>query len=253
MGLKLKWTIAAVLAAGLVVSAGCGDDDDDETSTTTEAPTDDGSSEEGEEAAGSEEFCTSWIALNAGDPTPEAIRETAALAPPEAADALESIATGFEEEGEAFFQSPDFGESFATAGQAANEECADESLDIVAVDYGYEGIPEEISAGQVGVDFSNEGAELHELLILRKNDGVEQSFDELFALGEEEAGALVTEVGGSFALPGEASATLLDLTTPGEYVAVCFIPVGTTPDAGEEGGSGPPHFAEGMKAEFTVS
>ena len=37
---------------------------------------------------------------------------------------------------------------------------------------------------------------------------------------------------------------------PGEYVAVCFIPVGTMPD---HEGTGPPHFVEGMKQEFTVT
>ncbi len=253
--MKLKRTVSAVLAAGLLVSAGCGDDDNDndEASTSTGAATDDGGSGEGEEAAGSEEFCDSWIALTAGDPTPEAIRETAAIAPDEAVDALEVIATGFEEQGEGFFESTEFGENFSTVGAVANDACANEILDIVAIDYGFEGVPGEVSAGLIGVNFSNDGAELHELVILRKNDGVDQSFDELFALGEEEGQKLVTEAGGSFAFPGEDAAGLFDLTTPGEYVAVCFIPVGTTPDAGDEGGSGPPHFTEGMKAEFTVS
>ena len=191
--------------------------------------------------------------MNAGDPSPEDIRAAAEVAPDDAVEPLETIADGFEDEGEAFFESEDFGENFATVGKIANDECADEVLEVDAVDYGFEGLPAEVEAGLVGIDFSNKGTELHELVILRKNDGVTQSFDEILALGEEEGQALVTEAGGSFAFPGESAATLIDVEDSGEYAAVCFIPVGSTPDAGEEGGDGPPHFTQGMKSEFTVS
>ena len=42
----------------------------------------------------------------------------------------------------------------------------------------------------------------------------------------------------------------------GRYVAICFIPVGTTPDVLASGAppeDTPPHFMEGMVTELTVS
>ncbi|MEJ7722307.1 MAG: hypothetical protein WKF58_18585 [Ilumatobacteraceae bacterium] len=59
-------------------------------------------------------------------------------------------------------------------------------------------------------------------------------------------------------MPGETGHTVVDLTA-GDYLAICFIPVGTTPEKmsemeGQEGPpEGKPHFLEGMQLEFTVS
>ena len=48
----------------------------------------------------------------------------------------------------------------------------------------------------------------------------------------------------------DADHGLVDLA-PGEYIAYCPIPSGTTGE--ESAGDGPPHFTQGMLAEFTVS
>ena len=42
---------------------------------------------------------------------------------------------------------------------------------------------------------------------------------------------------------------------PGEYIALCFIPVGTSMSHDGEfvEGTGAPHFTEGMQHEFTVA
>jgi hypothetical protein len=45
--------------------------------------------------------------------------------------------------------------------------------------------------------------------------------------------------------PDQTAVAMYDLE-PGQYVAVCFIPVG----GGEDG---PPHFTSGMLAEFEAS
>ncbi len=81
------------------------------------------------------------------------------------------------------------------------------------------------------------------MVVFKKNDP-NQSTEELFALPEEEAMGLITFAGFAFASPGESSSSLLTLES-GAYTMVCFIPVG-----GEE--DGPPHFTQGMTAEFTV-
>ena len=252
----MKRTLAIALVGAVFLVGACGDDDDTETGTgSASAPTESESTTtaggDGEQAAGGDEFCTAYQELLAGDPSPEQIRSVAEIAPEDAKEPLETIAAGFEEDPEGFFETEDFSRAFSEVGGVAADECADEVIEVTAIDYGFEGLPEDISAGTLGVEFSNEGNEFHEMVVFRKNDDTTQSFDEIFGLGEEEAQALVTEAGGTFAPPGTSSSGLFELAEPGEYVAVCFIPVGSTPDA--EDSSGPPHFTQGMKAEFTVS
>jgi hypothetical protein len=88
--------------------------------------------------------------------------------------------------------------------------------------------------------------------IVRKNDGVTESFEELLALPEEEAFTKVTSVGTGFAPPGESGYVLVDLA-PGEYLALCPLPVGWVDMSGPPPEDAPPHFTEGMSNEFTVS
>lgn len=245
---RTTWLGMTVVVA-LAFTAACGDDDEggeaappDEPTTTTGG----GGGEAGD-------FCPAYIELLAGDPSPEQIREVAAIAPEGAAEPLETIATGFEEDPEGFFDTEEFATAFGEVGEVATGECADSEITVTAVDYGFEGFPADLPAGVLGIAFSNEGEEFHELVVLRRNDGVEQSFEEILGLGEEEGQSLVTEAGGTFAPPGRSSSALVELE-PGEYAAVCFIPVGSTPESeGSEGSEGPPHFTQGMIAEFSVS
>lgn len=260
-----KRTLAALLATAVLFVGACGDDDDTTDTGSPSAPADesdgdsgadegDGASDDGDEQAGGEfaEFCTDYQELLAGEPGPEQIRAVAEVAPDDAKEPLETIAAGFEEQGEAFFESEEFGATFGELGGIVNDTCADETLEVTAMDYEFDGIPAELSAGTYGVDFSNEGNEFHEMVVFRKGDDTTESFEEIFAMEEDAAMALVAEVGGTFAPPGESAGGLFDMSEPGEYVAVCFIPVGSTPEAGEEV-DGPPHFTQGMLSEFTVS
>jgi len=234
---RASLVLFALLAfAGLITS--CGDDDDD-----------------GEEAAGGADaaaFCDGFLALNEGEPTPDGIRAVGEDAPDdETKAAFDAIADGVEEEGEAFFESDGFTENFAVVTGAAVEECADTEIDVTAKEYAFEGLPDEVDAGILGINFENTGGEVHEIVLFAKGpDAGDATFDELLELGEEEAEGKLISKGGSFAPPGETNAGIFDVTEPGDYVAVCFIPEGTT---GEEEGEGPPHFTKGMKVEFTVS
>lgn len=237
------------LAAMSMVVVACGDDDDEAASTdTTEAATeDDGGSGEGAD------FCTAYQEMLAGDPAPDEIREVAAIAPGEGKEALEAIADGFESDPEGYFETPEFGENFSKVGDAAAGECADETIEVTAVEYEFQGMPDEISPGVVAVDLANDGKELHEIVVFRKNDDTTESWDELFAMEDESAvEELVTQKGAAFAAPGSSAAGLISLEEEGDYIAVCFIPVGSTPDAEGEP-EGPPHFTQGMKVEFSVA
>ena len=95
----------------------------------------------------------------------------------------------------------------------------------------------------MAIKLTNSGAEVHELQVLR----IKSSKDKLKAivnLPEKKARKKVESVGSGFAVPGETGYTFLNLTKSGNYGAVCFVPVGSTPDQ-EEGGDGPPHAARG--------
>lgn len=126
---------------------------------------------------------------------------------------------------------------------------------VTAADFSFEGVEDISTPGNYALTFTNEGEELHELVILKIQDGETRSVDELLALPEEESDALVSDVGFVFACPGDSTGPVgVSIDEPGRYVAFCFIPVGTMADTdfstmSEEGA---PHFTEGMMTEWTV-
>ena len=131
---------------------------------------------------------------------------------------------------------------------------AEDTVTVTAVDYAFSGIGSEVAAGTT-FSFVNEGTEVHELAIVRRNEGVTDSWEDILAMTEEESAELVTFVGQLMAEPGEEADGTLTVDEAGEYFAVCFIPVGVTsldemPDASAMGA---PHFTQGMQMEFTVT
>jgi uncharacterized cupredoxin-like copper-binding protein len=132
----------------------------------------------------------------------------------------------------------------------AGENCDVATYDVSAVDYGFEGLPDELSTGYTVVNFTNTGKEMHEMFALRYNDDTTETIDELFQLPEEEAFSKITPVNAAFAPPSESNTVSWNLTEPGRYAIVCFVSVGTIGDAE---GEGPPHFTQGMLHEFTVT
>lgn len=144
--------------------------------------------------------------------------------------------------------------------------CGYADLQALAQDYSFGGIPAEVAAGPTVIELANEGTELHEILLLKRADGADQPVEELLALPDEELFGLVAPVAVAFSYPGESGFAVADLT-PGGYIGLCFIPVGTTPEVFEQMMAGPPasgpeapagtepmpHFAHGMIVEFTVT
>jgi hypothetical protein len=258
--------LAAVTLVGGV--AACGDDDkettagDRSTSASTEAEASSTSTEASTEAA-TAAFCEPALAVyeipvpmeESGEPVKEYATKVAA--------AYEEIIPSLPEDAKADAESArdQFTEVAETGDPgdlqpgldgatvaAVIESCGVESYDVTMADYAFEGIPDTIPAGPVAFDFENTGKEQHELILLRKNDGVTESVEELLALPEEEAMTKVTFVNAGFA-PAGGDGALIAKLEPGGYVYACFIPVGTV---GEAEGDGPPHFTEGMAGEFTV-
>lgn len=276
---RVALVLAPVLAAGLALGA-CGDDDDTATTDATDAPaasTDaPAATTSADTAAAGEDldtFCTKSVEIEAafaGPPLEEGdvagakallesvlplAREWAAAAPAGVRSDVElmlATAEGATETGDlSVFETPEFGAADANAHAAGLESCGWAVQNVELQDYHFEGLPESLPAGVTSFELTNTGEEFHELALLRKNDGVTESFEEILALPEEEAFSKVTPAGQGFAAPGEPGYALIDMP-PGDYLAICFLPVGATPD-GPPPEDGAPHFTEGMSHELTVS
>jgi hypothetical protein len=284
--------VAGGLAVTLVAGA-CGDDDDDDTAAQTTAATT-GTTAPG--GAAGDDFCTAGPQVDAAlapeEPDPaeieRAVAAAEAAAPAEIAEevttAVEAVRQALATQDFAGFESPEVEKALTTINDYYVSDCGFTEIAITAVDYEFEQVPESVGSGPALLRLSNTGEELHEAIVFRIHDDVDQSIEELLELPEAEAEAMVDEVGAAFAFPGDASATTLTLDQPGRYAMVCFIPEGTTPEAaaeseeseefeqsgptttgsattggttgtgagGEGSEGGPPHFTLGMASEFMV-
>jgi plastocyanin len=149
------------------------------------------------------------------------------------------------------------------------------TLDVGGVEYAFTDLPISVPVGTT-LTFTNNGAEVHEMVLVRIADGVTESLEELLAMDAEGRDpmkeGLVEMVGDMplFAAPGTTAEGTRTLESEGRYVVLCFIPQGLTdmsvleqlgPDASPEDlppevqaiMANPPHFALGMIQEFTVT
>jgi hypothetical protein len=129
-----------------------------------------------------------------------------------------------------------------------------EVIDVIGLEYRYEGVP---ATAAVGTEFrlQNDGQEVHEIVLIRRNPDVTMSFEELLLLPEDEAMRFVSVRGVVIARPGETSEDVVAASEPGDYLMICFVPTGMTelpegPDASIP--PGPPHFTLGMLQELSV-
>ena len=157
---------------------------------------------------------------------------------------------------------PEADEEEAASGICADLPPAEEATEgatrtaVIGKDYEFFAAEALALGGQQAVSFINEGEELHELNIVRIAPEETRSLEQIIqeSAGSDAPPATITPVAMGIACPGERTVFNADLSEPGRYAAVCFIPVGTTPDSDPEAEpSGPPHAAEGMFAEFTVA
>lgn len=273
-----------LLASGALVAAlatGCGDDADTGSDAAAPSDTAPGAGSEPGAGAGSgdlDAYCEATLAIETVEEpdidfealSPEEQAEEAkafasetllpladdivAAAPPEVEadiDVLHGVVAELAETGDfSAFEAPEFGEASANAHAFDLENCGWDTVDVEALDYAFSGVPETLEAGVTSFELTNTGEELHEIVLIRKNDDVEETFDQLLELPEEEAMQKTTVVGAAFGAPEETGVyDIVDLEA-GEYLAVCFIPQNTTSEDSE--GDGPPHFVLGMRTAFTV-
>ncbi|MDA0350668.1 MAG: hypothetical protein O3A10_00470 [Chloroflexi bacterium] len=259
-----------IAATALVALAACGDDDP--TPTPTPAPT--------EVAAGvSAEFCSAVVAFDAVDsPGGEeneaeyvaAIVDYAsnieaplaaltAAAPAELADAtaaLNGLFAQLHDGSIEAYENPESLGAFEQIEAAGREGCGWQAVSVTAQDYEFSLGDAPISAGPISFEMTNNGAEPHVFLLIRKPEGdtresgeVVGEFLEKISSGDPaQIGEVVDQNvsgGGPFAIPGGSGSHVLDLSA-GTYIYWCPIPQG-------ESGEGPPHFALGMVGEFAVN
>lgn len=115
-------------------------------------------------------------------------------------------------------------------------------LDVVATEYEWSGLPDEVPAGSYPMSFRNDGAEAHEVVIFRNPGRV--PLEELRELGPVGIKDAVEVVGSLISGPGTPADSEITVTlTSGEYEVVCFVPA--TSD-------GRAHFEHGMHQELLV-
>lgn len=162
----------------------------------------------------------------------------------------------------------------AVADTAGSDTVADSApagsvLEVEAVDYSFENLPDSVPAGTQLALVNNSENELHELVAIRLPDDETRPVEELVQLPEAELGAIMGQGPPATVLlaapGGEQIAAVGDgtLTEPGRYVVICAIPTGADPQAFLDAAAasaegppdvegGPPHFVHGMFAELTV-
>jgi hypothetical protein len=255
----VRFVAVGALAVGLVA---CGDDDDTDAGdgvASTEASTDPAA------------YCDDGITLdqmfqnfNSDDPAvfeeqlaaavPVTERIVAA-APAELADEYAAMSDAFAEVVETGDPTPFFTPEVQAASDVAHAydlaHCGWSVAEITAEDFHFSGtFPSE--PGATSFEMVNTGVEAHALIVGRKLDSVQgAAIDAFNALESEEAFiASFEQTAMVFAEPGQSGYALADLA-PGEYVAFCPVPAGTTSETAP--GDGPPHFAQGMVTSFEVA
>jgi hypothetical protein len=228
-------------------------------------------------------FCAPYqtaVAQFMGEPDPAVIEESLAAMeadiPVDIADAagivIETARTAVTSDPSVMDSTPEFFPALGEIDAWMFDNCAfDARLDVLGNDYSFGGLPEEVAAGHVAIRLTNEGTEIHEIMVVRKLEGTTASWEELAPLVAAQDPAVMEQVefiGGAFSPSVEQPGVAVVDLVPGEYAAICFIPVGTMQGAELSGpedtesaegsapeGSAPaydPHFAHGMLQEFTV-
>lgn len=245
------WKGVVTFALMAVLLAGCSDADEPKVADETPAPE--------QTSVSHDVFCESAVAMEDGifrtatgreplRPVQPLVDQVEASAPAELESevaavveaARQTLSTG----DDAALRDPAFGTSEEHIDAWITDNCGFETVEVSAVEYAFEGVPNTVPAGISTFHFRNDGAEAHEMLTVRLKDEAVSARD-LTSLSEEEASKAVEYIGSAFAGPGVTDADSRDLAA-GRYALVCLLPIG------EGAPDDPSHFDRGMWAEFTV-
>lgn len=125
---------------------------------------------------------------------------------------------------------------------AVPEAPAAAAIELVATDYAFQA-PDTVTAGTTWVQMTNNGKELHHVIIARIDSG-HTSEEFLKAMGGGKAPAWAKLIGGPIAPnPGATPTATAVNFEPGSYTLFCVIP----------SSDGVPHVAKGMVRQMTVT
>lgn len=254
--------LSALLAvAGLALVAGaCGDDDNAAPASSSSSSTSSAVSTSAEPA----DFCTAAEALaTAEDPTADQVAAYVAAAPAAIAAPAAKLDALYEQHElgsvEHFVARSDDAveDAFRALTAFETDECGIDNtglaadtapdpeaarVDVVATDFSFALAPT-LPAGRTSFVLTNDGAEAHELIVVRLGAG--HTFEEAMAFEGDpvEAGLVEDQRSSGYAAPGgrDEEFVTIDLA-PGSYAVACFLP---THD-------GTPHAMLGMVSPFTV-
>ncbi len=205
-----------------------------------------------------EQMATGMKAYATGTMLP-LLEDVAKAAPPELDAAVSTFRTQLQKLAEtgdpSVFSDPALEAAGATAHTFDLATCKWNTVNVELQDYSFANAPATLPAGVVNIEVKNAGKEIHELTILRRNDGVTQSFADILKLPQDEGQKLVSQAGGlqGTVEPSRSDYLIADLQ-PGTYAFVCFIPKGSTSSEAMDNAAedAPPHAMLGMVHEFTV-
>jgi plastocyanin len=185
-----------------------------------------------------------------------ALTQQESSAPPEVAATVQAAATQVRTaipNLQNLFEDPSFEQNVNAIDEHRYSSCGYTQIDVTGNEYAFEGLPKTVPAGTVAIRFTDTGAEWHELAIYRVKG--KDSVKKIVGLSEKEQRKKLEEVGGTFAMQGQTTYTIAELTKPGRYALLCHLPVGSTSiEAAEEAEKDHPksHAEEGMYATITV-
>jgi hypothetical protein len=186
----------------------------------------------------------------------KALSGAESTAPPEVAADVQSIAgiiRSAAQSNQDPTESPTFEQNLAVIDQYRYNSCGYQQLQATGIEYEFQGLPKTVPAGKVAIQFTDNGAEIHELEVLRVKG--KDSAKKLAGLSEKELSNKAEEVGSTFAMQGQTAYAFADMSKPGRYAVLCHLPVGSTSgQAAEEAGKkhAKSHAQEGMYATITV-
>jgi hypothetical protein len=185
-----------------------------------------------------------------------ALTQQESTAPPEVAANVQAAATSVRtaiQSRQDPFDDPTFEQNINAIDQYRYNSCGYTQLPVTGIEYEFQGLPRTLPTGTVAISFTNPGAELHELAIYRIKS--KDSLKKIVGLSEKEQRKKLEEIGGTFAIQGQTTYTIAELSKPGRYGVVCHLPVGSTSEeAAREAEEDHPksHADEGMLATITV-
>jgi hypothetical protein len=191
-----------------------------------------------------------------------ALTEAESTAPPEIAPNVQSAAGTFrnflQSGKESALETPTLEQDSKTIDQYRYNSCGYQQVAVTGIEYEFQGMPKTLPAGKVAFQFTDTGAELHEMEIFRIKGT--DSLRKILGLSEKDASKKTEMVASGFATQNETSYVIADMSTPGRYGVACHLPVGSTSEreaerksGGEHGGGATPHWKKGMRSEITVT